>query len=68
MVEEYRKKGGEKGVEIQACLRKKKNKVSLGIPGFGITKKTTTSEKDGWRLTALTSTKVNSSTFLHSAF
>ena len=63
MDEEYGEKGGEKGDEIQAGLKKMKNKVSLNIPDFGITKKTTTSEKDGWRLTALTSTKVNSSTF-----
>ncbi|CAI8044649.1 hypothetical protein GBAR_LOCUS24750, partial [Geodia barretti] len=47
----YRERRGEKGLEIQACL--KERTVSLHIPDIGIPERTW--EKDGWNLTPLTS-------------
>ena len=51
----YRERQGQKGLEIQACL--KERTVSLHIPDIGIPRSTW--EKDGWNLTPLTSPSVN---------
>ena len=56
----YRERQGKKGLEIQACLKEKT--VSLYIPDIGIPESTW--EKDGWKLTPLTSPSVKPITFL----